>query len=66
MDTEIPSTKMVTKLLGGDNFSHFEIDAAVSITIGLAALKNGKSNIPSELLQQWRGLINQIETGRTA
>ena len=66
MDTEIPSTKMVTKLLEGDNFSHFEIDAAVSITIGLTALKNTKSNIPLELLRKWEGLINQIRVGRTA
>lgn len=66
MDTEVPLTKVVTRLLGGDSFSHSEIDAAVSITAGLTGLKNGKTNLPLELLQQWEGLINQIRTGRAA
>jgi hypothetical protein len=62
---ESPPTKSVLKLLEGGNFTHAEIDATVSVTVALTALKNRKSNLPLELLQQWEGLINQIRTGRT-
>ncbi len=64
MDT--PPTKMVLELLQNLGFTHPQIDAAVSITTGLLVLKEGRPNVPLELLQKWKGLINQVEISRTA